>query len=379
MKIRAEAVYTPEGWAQDHVLETDTSGLILSLAPFTNQTIDQSLSGYLVPGWVNAHCHLELSALRGDIPRGTGMAGFVKALFKARAAYSEPELMEAARMGLQEARQTGTAAIGDISNMALTAAPKRAPRVPYTHTFIEVLGMLESQAESRLEAGKKVAEAFLGLSHSLSPHAPYSVSALLFKKLYHTPGPFSLHLMESEQEVQLFATNDGPLVEFYREIGLPFSPFEASDPLTHVLKELPADAPILFVHNVQLSPEEIAHLHARFPKAWFVLCPRTNRYIHSQLPDIEGFAKAGDRYCLGTDSLASNDSLDMWEEVKLALTHAEGLDLHRAVKWATTNGANALGVGDRFGAFGEYSRPGIIHLTDSDWQEAEVNVLFPAP
>lgn len=373
MLLSASAIYRPQGWLRDHVLDLDTEGTIQAVRPRRAHDQPQLYPGYLIPGWVNAHCHLELSALKGDIPEGTGMTGFIGRLFRARAGFSSEDLMDAATVALQKVAEQGTVGLGDISNLPASIAAKQQVKTVFTHTFVEVLGLAEEQVHPRLEAAQNLAASFAeaGLAHSLTPHAPYSVSSSLFRSLYQqAQGPLSLHLLESVEEVELFATGKGPFERFYAELGLPYRPFAAADAMAHATEALPREAQILFVHNVELSGPALRELHQRFSMAWFVLCPRANWYIHRRLPPVPAFASLTDRLCLGTDSLASNHSLDLAEEVSFLLTAFPQLSLHQVISWGTINGAHALGVSDQLGSFQVGTRPGVLHW-DASVSQAE--------
>jgi len=371
MLLTASAIFSPRGWLRQHVLDLDADGVVEALRPrraFDRPTV---YPGYLIPGWVNAHCHLELSALQGDIPEGTGMTGFIGRLFRARGEYSSEELTSKALEALQSMAEQGTMALGDISNLPASISAKKQVKEVYTHTFVEVLGLAEEQAAPRLEAAQQLALRFAeaGLAHSLTPHAPYSVSRGLFRRLYQqAQGPLSLHLLESVEEVELFATGQGPFEQFYAELGLPYRPFAATDAMAHATEALPAAAQILFVHNVELSGPALRELHRRFPRAWFVLCPRANWYIHRRLPPVPAFASLTDRLCLGTDSLASNHNLDLGEEVAFLLQAFPQLSLHQVISWGTAHGAKALGVSDQRGAFQVGTRPGVLHWDAAAYQ-----------
>ena len=364
MLLTASAIYSPHGWLRDHVLDLDAKGRIEALRPRHAHDQPQVYPDYLIPGWVNAHCHLELSALAQDIPEGTGMTGFIGRLFRARAGYSAEELAGAALTALRKLAEQGTMAVGDISNLPASIAAKAQVKEVWTHTFVEVLGLAEEQAQPRLQAAQQLARSFAeaGLSHSLTPHAPYSVARGLFRSLYQqAQGPLSLHLLESVEEVELFATGQGPFERFYAELGLPYRPFAATDAIAHATEALPAEAQMLFVHNVELSGPALRALHQRFPRARFVLCPRANWYIHRRLPPVPAFASLTDRLCLGTDSLASNHSLDLGEEVAFLLKAFPQLSLHQVISWGTTHGAQALGLSDRLGSFQVGTQPGVLH------------------
>ena len=370
-QITADYIYTPEGFVSNHFLKIDQSGTILHFGPITPEiSIDQSYEGVLIPGFINTHCHLELSMLKGQIPRGSGMTGFVFQVVTQRGKFSEAEQNKAVEQAMREAWQSGTVAIGDICNSPISAQSKRDFPELFTHSFIELLGLNKAQAETILQKGKETAETFFGLSHSLTLHAPYSMSEQLIEAIYQeNPALISVHLLESKEERDVFEQKKGPFLDFYEKLGIPFSGFSTPSPIDYVLKKAPREMPILSIHNTEMSQEEVNQIAADFPNLFFTLCPRANQYIHETLPEPGLFHRLSDRVCVGTDSLASNDSLDILEELKTLWRQNDWLNAFTLTKWATTNGARAMGLSDKFGTFTQGTRPGINWLLDLDLRE----------
>ncbi|MEM9985157.1 MAG: amidohydrolase family protein [Bacteroidota bacterium] len=359
----ADAIYHPAGWIHDQGLVLSKRGEVLGWEKHAKGSEAKRVPGILVPGWVNAHCHLELSAFGGKVLEQVGMTGFIRSLFTLRRNIGEWAQQEAVTQAMQRMHEQGTAAVGDISNGLISLAAKQATPLA-THTFVEILGLDPAEATTRLEAGKKVQAGFNGLRTSLTPHAPYSTSTQLFQAIYQeNQGPISIHLAESQEEWQLFTQANGAFRDFYRELGIYFQPFDTQDPLDHALKNLPKEVKALLVHLTEVSPERFAHLRETFPLAWFCLCPRSNWYLHRRLPPIAELSpELRQRICLGTDSAASNYSLDLWEEVVFLLNRFPSLSLHEVLRWATTQGAEALGFEDHLGQFMVGKRPGILCL-----------------
>lgn len=383
--ISADAIYTPQGWATDRVLDLTAEGEVRTLRPRQPGEAVAQHRGLLVPGWVNAHCHLELTALGGKIDEATGMTGFIGQLFRARAQLSGEKLQAGVQEGLAYLAQTGTAAVGDISNLPVSAEPKRQSSL-YSHTFIELLGLAPAEAAERLAQGRQLAQSFADLPHSLTPHAPYSTSAELFRQIYASGSDrFSLHLLESAAETELFNSGRGPFLDFYHRLGLPFAPFADRDPQKHALQDAPVNIPLILVHLTELPDTEVANLVSALPQAWFCLCPRSNWFIHRRQPAVEAWAAHPDRVCLGTDSLASNYSLDLWEEVRWLQERYPSLGLHKVIRWATTNGAQALGIAKKFGTFAPASKPGVLLIervspVGQGWRltpQSSLRLLFP--
>lgn len=355
-----EYLFHPEGWLQHHVIEMDEQGFVVSVRKRTEQEKVEELQGYLIPGLVNAHCHLELSHLRGQIEPGNGMAPFIREVFRLRSAFSEDVQEEALYNALEEVSQSGTVAIGDICNSDLTVeAKKRTPQL-HIHNFLELPGLDPSRSEQVWAHGETLRQAFGDLPHSFTPHAPYSMSAPLLKKVYEHTRHASVHLLESRDEVELFVTREGSLADVFHDFGIVFPAFPDAHPIDYILRNLNEETRIIWVHGTLLKSNDILSMLRKAPDSFFCLCPRSNFYLHKRYPDLSQFQEVKHRVCLGTDSLASNHDLDLWQEVQKVLTLPGPPDFHTVVMWATMNGANALGVGNRFGKFRPGLRPGLL-------------------
>ncbi|MEO1452027.1 MAG: amidohydrolase family protein, partial [Bacteroidota bacterium] len=347
----------------DHVLETDGQGQVLALRP--RQAGDQPtlIEGVLTPGLVNAHCHLELSALKGQIPEGTGMTGFVSALFAGRGQISDEAAAQAVGEALDDAWKTGTVAIGDICNAALSISAKQQEKRVWTHSFIEILGLAEDRAEAIYATGEALAAQFAGLSASLTAHAPYSMSPALLERIGEgTPGRRSVHLLESEAERALFEEEKGDFLDFFEKFNLPYQGFRSEHVLDHITRPFSDEEDMLWVHLTEANPVELAALVRDFPCSYFCLCPRSNYFIHRRYPNLERLLPYADRICLGTDSLASNHDLDMVAEMRTIQELRPEISLHTLLKWTSTQGAAALGKGEQLGHFVAGGSPGIMQL-----------------
>lgn len=371
-QLTAPRIFHPEGWLENHLLEVDPDGTVLALRPLQSSDRPQSVAGILAPGLVNAHCHLELSMLKGQIAPGSGMVDFVGQVVRKRNDFSEAEQIEAAERALEEMQEKGIVGLGDISNSPLTASLK-AETVMRVHTFVEVLGLRAEQATEILERGRGVAAAFEGQSVNLSPHAPYSMSGQLLDQLYASGSDrLSLHLLESQAERALFDQQVGPFLSFYEALHLPPPDFPEGGALAHALRDQAHDRPYLFVHLTEATPQELAQLVAAVPQAWFCLCPLSNLYIHDRFPEIGNVTPYAERVCLGTDSLASNWQLDIWAEVREIHRRYPEIEGHTLLRWATWNGACALGMEEQMGSFRIGTRPGVLHV---DWEAGTASPL----
>jgi len=351
------------------IIETEDDGTILRIRDTGGKPVEEAglefYNGMIVPGFVNAHCHLELSHLRGQIPEGTGMTGFVRRVMAIR--NSDPEAVQAAiRKADQEMVHEGIVAVGDISNGSDTALQKSISRLRY-HTFIELFTLDPSAAHTLFSQALLSPSSFQ--LPTLSPHAPYSVGRTLWELLESRPdltSCISIHHSESREERDLLETRTGPLADYFRQSGFDLTqiPPEAGEIFRLLHRYLPHSR-ILLVHNLEYSPDNQNQIY-------YVLCPDSNRYIHNKLPDFAGFAKLKGAVCLGTDSLASNHRLSILEEMKTVLCHAPEIGFDEVLEWATINGARALGFEREIGTIEPGKKPGLVNISQMDLRNGTI-------
>ena len=356
----------------DKVLILDTAGTVQAIVDKNEAGGDiQHLEGFLSPGFVNTHCHLELSHMKGVIPEKTGLPAFLTAVMTQRGSPS-PETeaqLTAAETAMWE---QGIAAVGDICNGTATLAQKEQGRL-YYHSFIECLGFIDAAAPQRFEQSRVVYEQFRALngprhSSSLAPHAPYSVSATLFELLAGLPDntPLTIHNQESEAENELYREKTGPFLDFYQRFGMDISGFEAghTSSLQAILSYL-SGSPLLLVHNTFSAEADVLAVQQRDLPAYWCLCPQANLYIEDRLPDINLLRRMGCTITLGTDSLASNHQLSIWSEIQTIRHHFPEIPTVELMQWATFNGARALGITDRYGSFAKGTKPGVVEIVNA--------------
>lgn len=328
----------------------------------------ENFRGILCPGFINTHCHLELSCLRGRISPGAQLDGFISQVQKEKAGKTHPEeIHEAIILAEQEMMQEGIVATGDISNTADTFGIKGNQKMIY-HSFIEVFGSDPDRADKIFGKALNLYELAQekGLSASIVPHSPYSVSMKLFGLIrgfaVRTGGIMSMHHQESEDENLYFNSGDGPVADRLKRFGINADAFQSPGrrPLQAVALYLPQNNPVLLVHNTVSEPGDISFAINRFHKLWWCLCPNSNLYISGRLPDLPAFRRAGANITLGTDSLASNSRLSVLEEMKTLSVNFPGISIEELIAWGTLNGADALGLSDTLGSFDRGKRPGIV-------------------
>ena len=316
--------------------------------------------GILVPGFVNAHCHLELSHLRGAIAQHIGLSGFISSIREQRVA-PETTILAAAKAADSEMRRNGIVAVGDISNNAGTLPVKRDSPMRY-RTFVEVFGLDDSRSEHIFTRAKHLKQEFQneGLLASIVPHASYSVSKALWEMIHQSymsssPQVVSIHHRESNDESHVFWKNINVLT----------------------------DMNYLLVHNTFSTKDELNKYLPTNGRFYFVLCPCSNLFIQNRLPDVQLFLSQefSQKVCLGTDSLASNTHLSILEEMKTIRQQAPEISINILLQWATLNGARALGFDHLLGSFDKNKKPGVNLITGFDFEKrnltcnAEVKML----
>jgi cytosine/adenosine deaminase-related metal-dependent hydrolase len=303
-----------------------------------------------MPGLVNAHCHLELSHLAGRLPRAGGFVPWIEALVAERAGEQPSDVRDHARRAIAEAEATGTVAVGDVSNTLghldlLRASSLRAV------VFYELLGWDPARCAEILRAAESRLSTVPGepdgpVRVRLAAHAPHSVSAPLLRALRERGGPASIHLAESQAETEFLATGGGEWVGFLARRGLGHVTFEAPG-LTPVryLESLGVLAPgLVAAHGVHVDGDDRALLARR--RIHVALCPRSNRNLGVGLPPLPDLLADGVRICLGTDSVASGDSLDLLQDAALLHRAYPQVEPAVLVRLATAGGAEALGMSD---------------------------------
>ena len=326
--------------------------------------------GILVPGMVNTHCHLELSHLKGVIPEHTGLIGFINEIMTMPKT-DEGERFDAMFAADEEMYNNGIVAVGDIANLAISHVVKQYSKRMYYHTFIEVLGLNPDDAKQLFENYKSYQPYFEPSKTSLTPHSAYSVSKELFEYIEEYADEqadiVSMHNQESEDENIYFKNKESAFLDLYQKLGIKSDghQVEGKSSLKTVLPWLSPFQKTLLVHNTFTSAADVAFAVARHPSLYWCLCPNANLYIENQLPDVEMLRDAGLRITLGTDSLASNHQLSILEEMK-TLQRYKDLSFDDLLKWATINGAEFLGIDDRYGSFEKGKKPGINLIENAE-------------
>lgn len=332
---------------------------------------DVHVRGVLMPGLVNAHTHLELSALRGRVPGGGGFLAWVERLIGARLELQPDEEEAAIHSAVDALTASGTVAVGEVTN-SLSAVHALADAKLAGCVFHEVFGQdlkklrdrvlgLESELEERVGAWPSP-----DLSYAPAPHTLYTlhldVVRMILEESHARGRRTSVHFLEHAAERRALEQGTGPINEWLAMR----SRVDASTlswpkkPALDVARDVGALSPdVILVHLTEARYDELAGIAAA--GAPVVLCPRSNLAIEGKLPPLLAVREAGIAAGLGTDSLASSPSLDVLAEAKALRDRFPTVAPLDLVRMATDGGARALGL-PRHGRIAKGTRPGLLAI-----------------
>jgi cytosine/adenosine deaminase-related metal-dependent hydrolase len=322
----------------------------------------------LLPGLVNAHTHLELSWMAGRVPPAPSMDAWIGTLMAVRrggAPGSAAEELAAARQAAAVMRAAGTALVGDISNSLMTP-PVLTEAGLGGVVFHELTGFSAPDPVSQVQQAWQRIDALnaepRNLSFSVVAHAPYSVSPDLFREIGRCAreAPLSVHLGESAEEVEFLRTGRGPIRQALERLGVWTEAWRApgTGPVEY-LRSLGYLRPgTLVVHGVQFDDAGLEGI--REAGAVIVTCPRSNIWVGAGSPPAARFYAAGIPVAIGTDSLASCATLNVFDELAELHRIAPAVPPARLLASATEVGANALGFGADFGTLAPGRRAAIV-------------------
>jgi cytosine/adenosine deaminase-related metal-dependent hydrolase len=355
------------------VITTDDDGRIISV---DNTLIDlkekhsvEYHNGIIIPGFVNCHCHLELSHMKGSVEPGGTLGGFLTQINNTRAAERDI-IISSAKSADNDMYKDGISLCGDVCNTSNTFGIKKESGIKYIN-LIEVFGINPEKAKGRMYEGLRVAEESedMNIPWSFVPHSTYSMSLTLLELLREyskNNRVTSIHFMESDGEKKFIEDHSGKLFESYRQSGfIPPRLEMVKDHIDAVLKEVTASGNLILVHNTFADSATIKAVQKRDNLYW-CLCPNSNEYIEKSFPPVNLLLDEGCEIVLGTDSLASNTNLSILGEMISLQKHFPSLSLEEIVKWATINGAKALGEDDIFGKIESGKKPGLLLLQNVD-------------
>jgi len=372
--------WLPEG----SVIETAADGTIIAIHGAEKQHEATHYEGILAPGFVNVHCHLELSHMRGVIPEHTGLVPFLQQVMQHRFGFTDEQKQSARERAFAEMLDNGIVAVGDICNTTDTL-PQRASGQMHFHSFSEAIGFNEMPAK-QFDYAVKVYDAFAAqhsdahiLNQSIVPHAPYSVSYALFKLIdgHDANNLLAIHNQECEAEDEFYIQKEGAIRTLLSSLGIDDAFFHPSgkSSLQTYMRWLSTTHPLILVHNTYTTEADITAVQRLHEHVYWCLCPNANMYIENRLPDINLLLRDANNICIGTDSLSSNHQLSILAELQTIKQHYPNIDWSTLLRWATYNGARALQMDSVIGKIEEGKKPGIVQIVDIDGKASVKRVV----
>jgi len=332
--------------------------------------------GAVVPGFVNSHCHIELSHLHGKFRKGTGMAGFIDQINALRDWAGADVKARLTQEWMDKMWKDGVSAMSDISNDDSSFKVKSSHKI-YTRTFLEVFGSEPEMCEGVMSDVTKLKETAdaEGIDAAPTPHSCYTMSPQLLSASSAAgleSGYLSYHSQESQEEEDLLISGSGAMYENRKRSGMSTPPVTGESSLKYFIDRLaaakpaPYDEHILLVHNVCLKQDDIDAAKRVMNNVYWAVCPLSNIFIHNALPPIPLMRKNGLAITVGTDSLSSNDDLDMVKELVCIKQNFAEVPMNEILVWACLNGSRFLSKEDSLGSIAPGKTPGIVFVSNVD-------------
>lgn len=361
-KIAAAFVATAAGIEKNGVITLDDNGVILNVETGV-QGIDslpntEYYNGVLIPGMIDCHCHLEYSYVKGMIPRGAGLPEFIRSIIEIKQTHPLTDDQKAAPAMAWDAKlyAQGVVAVGDHNNNDYVYDIKRNSRV-YYHNFVELFDMDGEDADTTFHNGmKRVDESHkYGLAASIVPHACYTMADRL------------IGLTGGELTSNKGVKATGPVSTHFKESVVLGGADERERMLSHLS---PQRDNIILVHCIYATAEDLDAAIAKFGDRLTVSpCPMSNLFIEKRIGDYDLFRSRGVNIAMGTDSLSSNDTLSMAQEMATLQRCYPNIPTDEIIRMATANGARALGISDWAGSFEKGKKPGLVLLEGMNLKE----------
>jgi aminodeoxyfutalosine deaminase len=300
----------------------------------------------VLPGFANAHTHLDLSGADCLVPARHDFIAWLRRVIVYRRGRTTEETLRDIQAGIEQSVCSGTTLLGDISGNGaswrlLANAPLRGI------VYRELLGLTEIRAAQAYEcigAWLAAHAASATCRPGLSPHAPYSTRLSIHFMAGVAGVPTAVHLAETDAELVLLAFHSGPLHTFLKELEV-WDPDGLADSVSDVLRVMNGRSPVLFVHGNYLQPDAPVPANGSI-----VYCPRTHAAFGHPAHPFRGFLSRGVRVALGTDSLASNPDLSILNEARFVHARYPDFSMPQLLRMATLSGAEALGWADECGS-----------------------------
>ncbi len=347
----------------------------------------------LLPGLINAHCHLDYTCLRGKIPPQKSFADWIRAINAEKATLSSKDYVASINDGFAEATRFGTTTIAN-----LTAFPELIPQIQRPIRTCWFPELIDIRAPERANELVDAAIESIGRARSslpavrgpgapwgLAPHALFTASKELFRRCEKVAQRDNIllttHLAESREEMQMFRDASGPLYEFLKNIGRPMDDCGNETPLERFLdsigrggspnrpRAIEVNRPYhswIVVHLNELAESDFELLEKQTPKFHIVHCPRSHSYFGHDRFEFERLRSLGFNVCLGTDSLASNESLSLFDEMRAFQKNSPGVSPQEVLRMVTVNPARALHQENALGRIRQGFQADLVAVPSSD-------------
>ena len=378
-RIAASFVYTLDATEpiRNGYVEYEDDGTVTAVGTCEDISSEAHFhDGALVPGFVNAHCHVELSHLHGKFRKGTGMAGFIDQINELRDWAGRDVKSALVKDWMDKMWADGVSAMADISNDDSSFDVKSSHPM-YTRTFLEVFGSEPHMCDgvmADVKALNDVADK-AGIDAAPTPHSCYTMSPQLLSASAAAgleKGFLSYHSQESQEEEDLLISGSGAMYENRKRSGMSTPPVTGESSLKYFIDRLaaakpaPYDEHVLLVHNVCLSQDDIDAARKVMNHVYWAVCPLSNIFIHNALPPIPLMRANGLDIMVGTDSLSSNDDLDMVKELYCLHDNFKEVPMTELLGWACLNGARFLSKDDVLGTLAPGKKPGLVFIDKLD-------------
>jgi len=373
-RLSAQYIITNTGPALKRaIVNTEDDGTIISIeeteGELTEKHTVEFYNGIIIPGFVNCHCHLELSHLKGAIAESGGLGFFIEQVRGTRE-NSKENIIKSVYLADNDMYQAGIVLCADVCNTTDTFNLKKESRIRYLN-LLEAFGIDPDKARRRIDEITDVAKTAgkMNLLYSFVPHSTYSMSLSLLrllKEITNNNKVTSIHFLETPAEKSFLEDHSGTLMLSYIRSGL--LPARLETVKSHadaVLNEITPSGNLILVHNTFADRETISLVKRRENTYW-CLCPNSNYYIEKEVPPVTLLLEEGCEIVIGTDSLASNTKLDILAELITLQMHYPSLAIEDLVAWGTINGARALGADKDFGKIEAGKKPGLLLLQNVD-------------
>jgi cytosine/adenosine deaminase-related metal-dependent hydrolase len=362
MIVRARTVVTMNGPPIEDGAVVVDAGRIIDVGPFAD--VQSRRSGEVVdlgdqallPGLINAHCHLDYTCLRAQIPRLESFTDWIKSINGAKAKLSPDDYLKSINEGFAEAIRFGTTTVCNLTSVP-HVLPQLTPPIR-TCWFAELIDVRGAE-----RANDIVARAFQIFEHArltqkscwgLAPHAPFTASSELYRRSTEIAPLITTHVAESAEEMQMFRDAAGPLYDFLESIGRDMSDCGNRTPLQEFLQRvgdrcLPKSIVAHLNEMTERDFELVRGLPAKFHVAH---CPRSHEYFRHAPFAFARLRQLGVNICLGTDSLASNQDLSLFAEMRRFEAEFPGVPPLEILQMVTVNPARAMGREGSLGVIG---------------------------